>query len=174
MHPDIRYHLDSNVKSYGDKVFLHMQVTFGNVLLDQVSTKTENASPLQTQFTIFQSAPRITKAILLVAVEKKYGVAVRSALELLHTVNGKSWEDHANVFRQIPRLGPKSLAVLAANGITCEFSWYLEISSSAELIHQRSMTFASSRVAASRCGSTVTLRTASSSSSGPSRCRGSI
>jgi hypothetical protein len=70
--------------------------------------------------------------MLLVAIEKKYGIAIRSALELLHTVNGKAWEDSATIFRQVHQIGkvpkvgrtltsgPKSITILGNNDMTCE------------------------------------------------------
>lgn len=101
-------------------MFLLLQVAFGNVNLDEFSTKTENTSPLQTQMTIFNAAPRIARAIFAVACHKKFGGAALAALELCHTVNGKAWEDSATIFRQIDKIGPKSITVLASNGITSE------------------------------------------------------
>ncbi|BEJ12848.1 hypothetical protein CspHIS471_0300220 [Cutaneotrichosporon sp. HIS471] len=63
VHKDIKYHLDTPAKTYADKVFLLAQVAFGNVNLDEFSTKTENTSPLQTQILIFNVAPRLARAI---------------------------------------------------------------------------------------------------------------
>lgn len=119
---DIRFRLVESVKSYADKVFLYLQVIFGNVSLDKFATKTENGTPMQIQLAIYNSAPRIAKAILLVATEKEYGGASRAALELVRTVNGMAWEDSATIFRQIDQIGPKSISVLDANGITSEVS----------------------------------------------------
>lgn len=59
-------------------------------------------------------------AIFKVAVEKRYGGAAVSALELLHTINGKAWEDSPAIFRELNNIGPKSVAVLASNGVTCK------------------------------------------------------
>lgn len=42
-------------------MFLQLQIIFGNVSLDKVKAKTENASHLQTQVAIYNSAPRIAK-----------------------------------------------------------------------------------------------------------------
>lgn len=119
---DIRFRLADSVKTYADKVFLHLQVIFGNVSLDKFATKTENGPPMQIQLAIYSSAPRIAKAILLVATEKEYGGASRAALELVRTVNGMAWEDSATIFRQIDQIGPKSISVLDANGITSGLS----------------------------------------------------
>ncbi|WOO80638.1 putative ATP-dependent DNA helicase HFM1 [Vanrija pseudolonga] len=113
----MRYKLGDSVKSYGDKVFIHLQITFGNIDVEKAATKSENNTPLQTQITIFSSAPRIAKAMMMVATEKEYGPASRAALSLLRTVNGKAWEDSTSIFRQIERIGPKSLEVLKNNGI---------------------------------------------------------
>lgn len=51
---------------------------------------------------------------------RRAGEGSRSALELLHTVNGKGWEDSTAVFTQVSKLGPKSIRMLAQNEIT---SW---------------------------------------------------
>lgn len=117
--PEIRFNLDQ-AKTYADKVFLLLQVAFGNVSLEDFTAKTENTSPLQTQMTIFNAAPRIARAIFAVACHRKYGGAALAALELLHTVHGKAWEDSPTIFRQIEKIGPKSITVLASNGISCE------------------------------------------------------
>ncbi|BEI86620.1 hypothetical protein CcaverHIS002_0609070 [Cutaneotrichosporon cavernicola] len=117
VHKDIKYHLDTPAKTYADKVFLLAQVTFGNVNLDEFSTKTENTSPLQTQILIFNVAPRLARAIFNVTCHKQYGRAAVAAIELCHTVHGKAWEDTSAVFRQIDKIGPKSITVLESNGI---------------------------------------------------------
>ena len=52
-----------------------------------------------------------------VMCERFAGIGARSALQLLHAVNGKAWEDNTAVFSQIRRIGPKSIAVLGSNGI---------------------------------------------------------
>lgn len=102
---------------------MHLQVCFGNLSLDKYATKTtdnsSNAPPLHTQISIFTAAPRIARAILSTAVENKYGTAARSAFELVRTVNGKAWEDSATIFRQIDKIGPKSITVLETNGVHC-------------------------------------------------------
>ncbi|GMK57874.1 hypothetical protein CspeluHIS016_0407080 [Cutaneotrichosporon spelunceum] len=116
-HKDIKYHLDTPAKTYADKVFLLAQVTFGNVNLEEFTTKTENTSPLQTQIQIFNAAPRIARAIFNVTCHKQYGAAAVAALELCHTVNGKAWEDTSTVFRQIDKVGPKSISVMQSNAI---------------------------------------------------------
>lgn len=127
-----RHHIISNTTTNenSDKVFIHLQITFGNIDVEKVATKSENNTPLQTQMTIFSSAPRIAKAMMIVATEKKYGPASRAALSLLRTVNGKAWEDSASIFRQIEKIGehtvsnvwsltkgPKSIEVLKNNGV---------------------------------------------------------
>lgn len=56
-------------------------------------------------------------------VERSAGIGARSALELLHIVNGKAWEDCAAVFNQITRIGPKSMAKLARNDVKSECGW---------------------------------------------------
>lgn len=150
--PEIRFNLDQ-AKTYADKVFLLLQVAFGNVSLEDFTAKTENTSPLQTQMTIFNAAPRIARAIFAVACHRKYGGAALAALELLHTVHGKAWEDSPTIFRQIEKIGPKSITVLASNGISCELNH-----SELQLTPQPSTTLSSWILAASRCGSTDTRR----------------
>jgi hypothetical protein len=50
-------------------------------------------------------------------VERHAGIGARSALELLHVVNGKAWEDSPAIFSQITKIGPKSIAVLAGHNV---------------------------------------------------------
>lgn len=119
--PSIRYTIDEPAKTYADKVFLMAQVAFGNVNVEEFSTKSENGSPLQTLMLIFNTAPRIARAIFNVASHLKYGAATLAALELVHTVHGKAWEDNSTVFRQIDKIGPKSITVLHSNNINSEY-----------------------------------------------------
>jgi hypothetical protein len=53
-----------------------------------------------------------------VLAKREYGFALRSALELFRSVNGKAWEDTATIFRQIPTIGPKSMKKLEQVGCT--------------------------------------------------------
>lgn len=103
-----------------DKVFLLLQVTFGNIILEDIAKKTELTSPIQTLMAIYNHAPRIVKgnethclclvliskeAIVQFTLNREYGIAARSALELHRVVVGKAWEDLPTVFRQIPSIG---------------------------------------------------------------------
>lgn len=103
-----------------DKVFLLLQVTFGNIILEDIAKKTELTSPIQTLMAIYNHAPRIVKgnkthsrcpvltskeAIVQFTLNREYGIAARSALELHRVVVGKAWEDLPTIFRQIPSIG---------------------------------------------------------------------
>ncbi|WVQ91135.1 hypothetical protein IAS59_004924 [Cryptococcus gattii] len=125
---EIRFPLAEAVKSYADKVFLLLQVTFGNIILEDIAKKTELTSPIQTLMAIYNHAPRIAKAIVQFTLNCEYGVAARSALELHRVVVGKAWEDLPTVFRQIPSIGPKSIRVLGQNGVT-NFDQLLDVES---------------------------------------------
>ncbi|KIR59314.1 ATP-dependent DNA helicase HFM1/MER3 [Cryptococcus bacillisporus CA1873] len=125
---EIRFPLAEAVKSYADKVFLLLQVTFGNIILEDIAKKTELTSPIQTLMAIYNHAPRIAKAIVQFTLNCEYGVAARSALELHRVVVGKAWEDLPTVFRQIPSIGPKSIRVLGQNGVT-NFGQLLDVES---------------------------------------------
>ncbi|ODN72827.1 hypothetical protein L202_08260 [Cryptococcus amylolentus CBS 6039] len=115
---EIRFPLGEKVQNYADKVFLMLQVTFGNIILDDIVKKTEISPPIQTLMAIYNHAPRIAKAIVQFALNREYGTAARSALELHRTISGKAWEDSPTIFRQIPSIGPKSICVLGQNGIS--------------------------------------------------------
>ncbi|ODO08415.1 ATP-dependent DNA helicase HFM1/MER3 [Cryptococcus wingfieldii CBS 7118] len=115
---EIRFPLGEKVQNYADKVFLMLQVTFGNIILDDIVKKTEISPPIQTLMAIYNHAPRIAKAIVQFALNREYGTAARSALELHRTLSGKAWEDSPTIFRQIPSIGPKSICVLGQNGIS--------------------------------------------------------
>ena len=43
-------------------MFLYLQHVFGNIFLDAFQVKTENSSPQQTVFAIYNHAPRIVKS----------------------------------------------------------------------------------------------------------------
>jgi hypothetical protein len=110
---------------FSDKVFLYLQVTFGNVSLESYKVNTENSSPAQIGLAIFLTAPRIvdgmkliqsfaeadSKAIRQVVANKGYGTVTRAATELLHVVHGKAWENHPAVFRQIPSIGKVTVLI---------------------------------------------------------------
>ncbi|WWC64169.1 uncharacterized protein I303_106777 [Kwoniella dejecticola CBS 10117] len=108
---NIRYALDDNVKSFGDKVFVLMQMQFDNITY-KAEKRTESTSNLQTQMVIFTHAGRIAKAILQVAKQRQYGMTLKAALELHRTVAGKAWEDRSSVFRQIEQIGPAAINTL--------------------------------------------------------------
>lgn len=128
INEEIRFPLAEAVKSYADKVFLLLQVTFGNIILEDIAKKTELTSPIQTLMAIYNHAPRIVKAIVQFTLNREYGIAARSALELHRVVVGKAWEDLPTIFRQIPSIGPKSIRVLGQNGIT-NFDQLLDVES---------------------------------------------
>ncbi|WWD17035.1 hypothetical protein CI109_101472 [Kwoniella shandongensis] len=86
--------------------------------LDDENKKTEVSTPVQTMMAIYNYAPRIAKALLRYAIERKFGKASRSALELYRVIMAKSWEDTSNVFRQIDTVGPKSIKALGNRGIS--------------------------------------------------------
>jgi ATP-dependent DNA helicase HFM1/MER3 len=111
-----------------DKVFVLLQARFANVHMGDEQNKIENASMLHILRGVTQQAPRIAKggrdvqieltaAILNIMCVRRAGQGSRSALELLHTINGKAWEDHAAVLAQVPRMGPQSIRVLAHHGV---------------------------------------------------------
>jgi ATP-dependent DNA helicase HFM1/MER3 len=60
--------------------------------------------------------PSLLVAMAQVLSKREYGFALRSALELLRSVNGKAWENTATIFRQIPTIGPKSMKKLEQVG----------------------------------------------------------
>lgn len=128
INEEIRFPFAEAVKSYADKVFLLLQVTFGNIILEDIAKKTELTSPIQTLMAIYNHAPRIVKAIVQFTLNREYGIAARSALELHRVVVGKAWEDLPTVFRQIPSIGPKSIRVLGQNGVT-NFDQLLDVES---------------------------------------------
>ncbi|OWT36856.1 ATP-dependent DNA helicase HFM1/MER3 [Cryptococcus neoformans Bt1] len=128
INEEIRFPLAEAVKSYADKVFLLLQVTFGNIILEDIAKKTELTSPIQTLMAIYNHAPRIVKAIVQFTLNREYGIAARSALELHRVVVGKAWEDLPTVFRQIPSIGPKSIRVLGQNGVI-NFDQLLDVES---------------------------------------------
>ena len=137
-----------------DKVFIHLQLLFAGVSLEEEEkskSKTENASSRQIVQAIYQSASRIiagetaevqqklmepTLGIFFTCAERHFGVAAKNALEMVHVIEGKAWEDTPCVFRQLdsiggpernyenrkslPNAGPKSILVLASRKINSE------------------------------------------------------
>jgi len=103
-------------------VFVHLQLCFAGTTLEDEEKgkgdkKIENSSSRQTLMAIYQSASRIANgtlvggagglmtAIFQVCTERDFGQTGFSALQLLHVVHGKSWEDTATVFRQLDNIG---------------------------------------------------------------------
>ena len=105
-------------------MFLYVQVCLGNISLENYQVKSENSSPHQTLMAIFQAAPRIAKgtrskirfaaksilAICQVCLERHFGSTSRAALELVHVVLGKAWEDSPTIFRQLSNIGELAVA----------------------------------------------------------------
>ncbi|WVN87673.1 uncharacterized protein L203_102859 [Cryptococcus depauperatus CBS 7841] len=116
---EIRFPLHENV-------FLLLQVTFGNIILDERVKKTDFSSPIQTLMAVYNHAPRISKAMVQFALHHEYGIAACSALELYRVVIGKAWEDSPTIFRQIANIGPKSIKVLGQNGVA-SFEQFLDV-----------------------------------------------
>ncbi|WWC73232.1 uncharacterized protein I206_107198 [Kwoniella pini CBS 10737] len=112
----VRFTVKEGAKTYGDKVFLLMQVQFGSYILD-TEKKTESTSFLQTQIIIFSHAERIAKAILKIALSRKYGNTTKAALELHRTIAGKAWEDSSSMFRQLDQVGPAAIRALESKKI---------------------------------------------------------
>jgi len=117
-----------------DKVFLYLQATFGNIEIEDKKSS-ENASIKATNMVIYKDAIRIAKGtrllqrcVLMLAIfsvaklkaeteHPSYGKAVKSALELIHTISGNAWEDTATIFRQLVSIGPKSIGKLNEMGV---------------------------------------------------------
>jgi hypothetical protein len=97
---------------------VHLQLCFAGTTLEDEDKgkgdkKIENASSRQTLMAIYQSATRIANgghprcieslglsvAIFQVCTERDFGQTALNALQLLHVVHGKSWEDTGTVFR---------------------------------------------------------------------------
>lgn len=104
---------------------MHLQLCFAGTTLEDEEKgkgdkKIENASSRQTLMAIYQSATRIANgksreylfelslAIFQVCTERDFGRTALNALQLLHVVHGKSWEDTATVFRQLDNIGEDS------------------------------------------------------------------
>ncbi|ORX35643.1 Sec63 Brl domain-domain-containing protein [Kockovaella imperatae] len=113
----LRFKLDNSPKTYADKVFILLQASFGNIDVASQMHKLETGSIALTLGSIYQSAGRIAKAIVQICAEKELGRTLRAALELMHCVYGRAWEDDYTVLRQLLRIGPKSMKTLEANGI---------------------------------------------------------
>ncbi|GAA5989083.1 hypothetical protein JCM10908_001151 [Rhodotorula pacifica] len=79
--------------------------------------KTESTNPMLDVRGIFVAATRIAKCMVDVAIAREDG-AIRTALELLRSLNGRGWDNSAVVLRQLEGIGEKSYKALAAAGIT--------------------------------------------------------
>ncbi|EAU88744.2 ATP-dependent DNA helicase MER3 [Coprinopsis cinerea okayama7 len=116
-HPDIRFEV-RKVESAADKAFVLIQAVLGGISLNSPEYHTSDCQLTLEAFGIFRHVDRIARAIVEVAIVRKYGRQVKDGTELVRCLASKAWEDRPVVLRQIEHLGEKSIKILAENGIT--------------------------------------------------------
>ncbi|TRM59292.1 Sec63 Brl domain-containing protein [Schizophyllum amplum] len=116
-HNDLRFTI-KKVEKTSDKAFLLIQAILGGLPLSSSDFKSGDSQPQLEAFGIFKHIGRISKAVVEVAIARRHGAQLRHGLELSRCFAAKAWEDRPIVFRQIPKIGEKSINVLAEHGIT--------------------------------------------------------
>ncbi|PWN52030.1 P-loop containing nucleoside triphosphate hydrolase protein [Violaceomyces palustris] len=116
-HPEIRYP-PARVTTPADKVVVLIQIHLAGINVNEVN-KDQNHSynPINDSFVIFRHAPRIAKAVMDIALERRDGAMFKSAFDLCRSLNGKAWDSTPIVLKQIEGIGEKSVKILAAGGI---------------------------------------------------------
>ncbi|KAJ4475641.1 hypothetical protein J3R30DRAFT_3294677 [Lentinula aciculospora] len=119
-HNDIRYEV-KKVERTSDKILLLIQAILGGISLGAPEYRSNDSQPHLEAFSVFKHLPRIARAIVEVAIARRFGAPLKYGLELVRCFTAKAWEDRPVVLRQIESIGEKSYAtrlVLAEHGIT--------------------------------------------------------
>ncbi|KAJ3852493.1 DEAD-domain-containing protein, partial [Lentinula lateritia] len=122
-HNDIRYEV-KKVERTSDKILLLIQAILGGISLNAPEYRSNDSQPQFEAYSVFKHLPRIARAIVEVAIVRKFGAPLKYGLELVRCSTAKAWEDRPVVLRQIESIGEKSQAarrlqrVLAEHGIT--------------------------------------------------------
>ncbi|KIM49392.1 hypothetical protein M413DRAFT_107246 [Hebeloma cylindrosporum] len=102
---DIRFEV-KKIEKTADKVFLLVQAVLGGV--SWAEYKSMDSQPQMEANSVFRHIPRISRAVLDVAIFKKDGAQILYGLELLRCLSAKAWEDRAIVLKQVEHIGEKS------------------------------------------------------------------
>ncbi|GAA5999340.1 DNA helicase [Rhodotorula paludigena] len=78
--------------------------------------RTDHINPMLDARGIFACATRIVKCMVELAVEREDG-AIRTALELSRSLQGRCWDSSSFVLRQLEGIGEKSYKILTSNGL---------------------------------------------------------
>ncbi|EJU00681.1 P-loop containing nucleoside triphosphate hydrolase protein [Dacryopinax primogenitus] len=101
-----------------DKVFLMIQAVLGGVNLNSPDYKAPDAQAPHLEATsMFKHAPKLAKAIADVGTIKNNGHYIKYGMDLMRSLNARTWEDRIGVLRQIDQIGDKSLLILQNGGI---------------------------------------------------------
>ncbi|KZP01054.1 P-loop containing nucleoside triphosphate hydrolase protein [Calocera viscosa TUFC12733] len=101
-----------------DKVFLLLQAVLGGINLNSAEYKTPDAqAPHMEASFLFKNAPKLAKAVADVGIIKQNGPHIKYGMELMRSLNARTWEDRPAVLRQIDQIGEKSLMTLHVAGI---------------------------------------------------------
>ncbi|KAJ4493398.1 hypothetical protein C8R41DRAFT_764528 [Lentinula lateritia] len=126
-HNDMRYEV-KKVERTSDKILLLIQAILGGISLNAPEYRSNDSQPQFEAYSVFKHLPRIARAIVEVAIVRRFGAPLKYGLELVRCSTAKAWEDRPVVLRQIESIGEKSLKasgqtssarqVLAEHGIT--------------------------------------------------------
>ncbi|KAM0753841.1 P-loop containing nucleoside triphosphate hydrolase protein [Meredithblackwellia eburnea MCA 4105] len=104
----------TKVQNNTDKICILIQLVLQCIPLNEV--KTNDGNPTMEVLTIWTHLSRLVKAIVDIGLERKDG-GVKTALELLRSVNAKAWDGSPFVLRQLDGIGEVSVKALSERGI---------------------------------------------------------
>ncbi|KAJ3930521.1 MAG: DEAD-domain-containing protein [Lentinula lateritia] len=107
-HNDMRYEV-KKVERTSDKILLLIQAILGGISLNAPEYRSNDSQPQFEAYSVFKHLPRIARAIVEVAIVRRFGAPLKYGLELVRCSTAKAWEDRPVVLRQIESIGEKSL-----------------------------------------------------------------
>ncbi|KAH7879983.1 Sec63 Brl domain-containing protein [Lentinula edodes] len=107
-HNDMRYEV-KKVERTSDKILLLIQAILGGISLNAPEYRSNDSQPQFEAYSVFKHLPRIARAIVEVAIVRRFGAPLKYGLELVRCSIAKAWEDRPVVLRQIESIGEKSL-----------------------------------------------------------------
>jgi len=101
-HSEIRFP-PPRVSTSAEKVGLLMQATLAGIVMQELKNQPQQSNPVMDARSIFRAAPRLSMAMLDVALARKDGAAAIAAFEVMRSLHGKAWDASPSVLRQIDK-----------------------------------------------------------------------
>ncbi|KAJ3923241.1 P-loop containing nucleoside triphosphate hydrolase protein [Lentinula edodes] len=91
-HNDMRYEV-KKVERTSDKILLLIQAILGGISLNAPEYRSNDSQPQFEAYSVFKHLPRIARAIVEVAIVRRFGAPLKYGLELVRCSIAKAWED---------------------------------------------------------------------------------